>query len=53
MVEKTLPLDADSRYSWTFKPRKAGVYIVSVEYTGDSVHLGNTSPVKSFRVVDR
>lgn len=52
VLDTNLTLDANSRYSLNYKPRKTGVYYVSVEYGNDEDNLGNKSPTKSFKVVN-
>lgn len=42
---------SSSRYSFVYKPPSTGTYSFSVSYAGDTDHLGNTSPTKSFKVV--
>ena len=48
---KALTLDANSRWLFAFKPGSTGVYDVYVTYASDALNVGNTSPTKSFRVI--
>lgn len=48
---RRLPLDAASRYGFTYKPNATGTYRVSVSFAGDADSLGSKSVTRSFRVV--
>ena len=50
IVKRSLTLSS-SRYSLVYKPSSTGTYSFSVSYAGDTDHLGNTSPTRSFSVV--
>ncbi|MGH3086465.1 MAG: hypothetical protein ACRDSJ_04005 [Rubrobacteraceae bacterium] len=52
VIRKTLALNSDSRYSWTYKPKKVGSYNFSVNYAGDDDHFGGASPTKGYKVVN-
>ncbi len=52
LVQRFLTLNTDSRYYTTFKPKKTGSYSVVVRFDADGDHLGNTSPTKTFKVVN-
>ena len=42
---------SSSRYRFAYKPPSIGTYSFSVTFAGDTDHLGNTSPTRSFKVV--
>ena len=48
---RTLPLDAASRYRFSYRPTAVGTHRVSVSFVGDDDSLASTSPTKAFRVV--
>ncbi|HET7479640.1 MAG TPA: hypothetical protein VFJ72_09020 [Rubrobacteraceae bacterium] len=50
LANKSLSLKS-SRYSFSYKPPRAGLYTVSVSFAGEADHLGGTSPVRSFKVI--
>lgn len=50
LATKTLTL-ASSKYSFTYKPTRAGTYSFSARFGGDTDHLANTSVARSFKVV--
>jgi hypothetical protein len=50
---RTLPLDAASRYGFSFRPTAVGTYRVNVTFLQDSDSLQSSSGTKSFRVVRR
>ena len=51
VLTETLPLNAESGFSYRYKPAKTGKYAVQVSFAGDEDHLANKSPVRSFKVV--
>ena len=48
---RTLPLDAASRYRYSYRPTAAGTYRVSASFVGDGDSLASTSQTRTFRVV--
>lgn len=42
---------SSSNYSFAYKPPSAGTYSFVVRYPGDTDHLANNSPARSFSVV--
>lgn len=48
---REVALSETSRYRLSYTPQATGRYSVSVSFARDADHLGNTSPVKSFRVI--
>ena len=50
LTTKTLTLSS-SKYAFTYKPTRTGTYSFSASFGGDTDHLGNTSPTRSFKVV--
>jgi len=50
LTTKTLTLSS-SKYGFTYKPTRTGTYSFSASFGGDTDHLGNTSPARSFKVV--
>ncbi|MBA2442073.1 MAG: chitobiase/beta-hexosaminidase C-terminal domain-containing protein [Rubrobacter sp.] len=51
VATKVVSLSDTSRYRLSFKPASTGNYSVSASFAKDADHLGNTSPVKSFKVI--
>lgn len=51
VATKNVKLSDTSRYRLVYKPATVGRYSVSVSVAKDADHLGNTSPVKVFRVI--
>ncbi|PLS85717.1 MAG: hypothetical protein CYG60_11095, partial [Actinobacteria bacterium] len=50
LTTKTLTLSS-SKYGFTYKPTSTGTYSFSASFGGDTDHLANTSPTRSFKVV--
>ena len=48
---RLVTLDASSRYALTWRPPTVASYSVKAVFAADSDHLGNSSPLKTFRVV--
>ncbi|QIN81373.1 hypothetical protein GBA63_01090 [Rubrobacter tropicus] len=51
LPSKTLRLDADSRFTYTYKPNSPGFYTVQATFAGDADHLAGSSATKSFQVI--
>ena len=51
VLQKNLPIDANSRFATSFKPTAPGTYSVRVSFAGDADHAAGNSPTKTFRVV--
>jgi hypothetical protein len=47
---RLVPLNASSRFGFSFKPPTAARYSVVARFAGDADHLGNASPARTFRV---
>lgn len=51
VLTRNLRLSETSRYSFSYTPKQLGRYSVQASFARDADHLGNTSLVKSFRVI--